>query len=444
MEEILKYLSDVEYLLTISLFFIPGSIFYSIIFKQAFPSGRFNLTFTQKFIFIVFTSLMLSVLFPLFFNSNFFKEYIAYPLVKSCGGVVLIDFLHFKISSWDKFIYNLSTSNFLITEKVYLFLFLFIYASLLGLVFSIFVRVAEGEIRNNFVNAYIFQYIKYVSVNTIGKSVKANQNLLLKTKTINSEVFLKILGQKILSIFYILILFCIFIFSLLMHVLSWTFYQFVIYFNHPLYVEIFRSFKGRKVAVCEILTNQNILFKGELVSIQPKNVSELEYLSIKNVIKYSIENQNNQFHQESRNVFRFKNNESILSIPYREIDNFNIWLLKDLTVFNYKLDNEHNVETFLWYVRLHLKYRRYENPEEVIRSANDHGDRKIQDPKTREEYFVRLMGLINMNYPKNKIDIHRTMRKKLILIIYRNLRTEIKNQLPFFDLHEYVKEKFWD
>lgn len=225
-------------------------------------------------------------------------------------------------------------------------------------------------------------------------------------------------------------------------VLSWSFYQLVIYFHHPLYVEIFRGFKGRKIAICEIASNQNILFKGELYSIQPKNVSELEYLSITNVIKYSIDTGKTQFHQNERTVFSFTNNDSVLSIPYREINNFNIWLLKDLSISSYELKNEHNIETLLWYVRLHLKYRRYENPTKVISEAYAHGSRNLKvDQKL--DFLIKLYVIINSFYPKRRIDINRSIRRKLICSIYKNLKRELKKSHPDIDFHNFCKTNHW-
>ena len=118
--------------------------------------------------------------------------------------------------------------------------------------------------------------------------------------------------------------------------------------------------------------NNGILYKGVLHSFEPKNRSEIESISLRNVISYiPLKDKLSLSPNNREEVYNFGHRQEFFTIPFSQIDNFNIWhFAGGAARYNSWTSTviQNDIHIALWYLRLELMNYWYKSsPEDAIK-----------------------------------------------------------------------------
>ena len=424
MQEVLQALSSIGGILSLALFLVPGSLFYAIMQNYAFRSGRYNLSPPTKLFIVSFISLLLLILtihlqtIPLLKSlyilcSNFFSDI----------GSSELQRLNFTKDSEA----SVHTQN--ITMLVEGVVVSILCASTLNLCFHFFRLIRE----RNFIDKHIhYPLIRFTGIYSRKlRYLTKKKGCHLPHKRVIPRLRCKLgaAGLKILINCIAVFLLLVFIALIFLYVIDLLFYTVGQLLNHPLHRSIHRWKKWKQLPIIEVRMKNGILYKGVLHCFEPKNRSEIDSISLRNVISYIPKKDTLSLSPNNREeVYNFGHRQEFFTIPFSQIDNFNIWhFAGNASQYNTwsNLPSKNDIHIALWYLRLELTNYWYKADPEMAIKLPSNFDANNESILT--DLILDIARTVDQSIPKAGSSSIRMRR-----IWLRHIEKEIsKNNLPF-------------
>lgn len=385
MLEVLQKLTDLNWLLHLFLVLLPGSIFVTNLSKINFPTGRYNSNILVKAFLYVLISLFFFAIFPLLVKLG--ARHIIDPLFHIIGFPKAIELFPSEGKDWFIVLTEIFVPNANIKNVIFFVIIITVIASVTSVFLSIAIFLLDLESSHNSLSTYFIDPLKifapwiesnWASFNeksvrrSVSGSFMPTWPGLIKIPIVLIILVLLILSGLLRMIYSLLLLVLYLVFNLLtliLHLFSAAFYYVTQFFHHPLYKYYCRGKMGRKHAICEARLIDNVLIKGRVRTFSPKSHSEIDSIILDNVMKYTLQDPEKHFNfvRGQRNSYIFPNPGSLLSLPYSNIKDINIWHYDGSLSIDNKVQTQSDIDPVLWYLKLNLEMYPFRSQQIIAR-----------------------------------------------------------------------------
>lgn len=381
-------------------------------------------------IFVPFLSIFTIVLTKFFLDLGYVKMGIGY-LLSILFNPIETYILFSYLQDWADILKVLSIQALPIHYVFGVTLILMFIAILFMSLINVLTKIFQYEINSNFFRARLYGHISSDVrwfLDSLKRTLFRHVVSLFGNK---NKILLKLLYSLLIAVFLLIleliftfVALCIFLAILIFYVVGFFFNQIIKFFNHPMYESIHSGNLYRKIPIIEIKTKGDIIYKGELKNFEPKNANEIESFTLEHVIQYTLKPSSKVFLPQNRETYVFRNIGSKFTIPYSEIDNYNIWPLANynpLRIGELSKDLE-TLDTKIWYLGLILKYQKHLDPPN-FRIIYKNSSRNDKDKRKMCSDLAKLFKHIERNLNPNVLSriMYYSTRKKWILYLYRNV-----------------------
>lgn len=385
MLEVLQKLTDLNWLLHLFLVLLPGSIFVTNLSRMNFPTGRYNSGSFFKLFQFVLVSLFFFAIFPLLVKLG--ARILIDPFYHFIGFPKAIELFPSEGKDWAVVLTDIFSPKANIKNVIFFVVTISIVASVTSVFVSFIIFLLDLEASHNALSTYFIDFLKvhaplietkWAKFNEDSAKASFGKGFLPRASgyvkiIVRVFVALGLIVSGIARILYsagVLVAWVSLVLLILgLHLISFIFFYLTQFFHHPLYTYYCRGKQGRKHAICEARLQDNVLIKGRVRTFAPKSHSEIESVFLDNVIKYTLPESQKPLHfvRGNRQSYIFPNPGSLLSIPYGEIKDINVWHYDGSLGKDHNINSHNEMDAVLWYLKLSLEMYPYRSKAIILR-----------------------------------------------------------------------------